>query len=1201
VDPLAPGQQDEQDLRDMGYHDEDIQAYRAKTTQDLQGLGYGEQQIKDYYGIKEPDMSALKNHVTQNLAKNAPAYERTVQSGQRNPAKGMWQAIESGWDMSTSGLALSGHGPDTVLPPDADTGMRIASGFGQVAGDLPTFFVGNGIAGPAGGFALTAGLRKIMMDHYEKGDITSSSEFVDRLLSTTLEAYKGGIVGAATAGAGTLVGEAGAAVAPVAGPAARLGGEMVTMATVSKGLEGKLPEASDFVDAAIFMGGLHSVGVLAPKLRAIFAQTGESPKAVVEAAEANPILKQELLSDNQGLPIQAQEGKLLNPNFEAEKAAAELKAKEGGGGQPPNEPPKPPEPPSDMSEAEKKIQSKIVDYPEAQKRGFKLSDLTTALGDDLNAIKLVTPDSLPADKDPYILSRNNRDWAGKLERSLKFNTLDAETGKPNGEGLLPILERVPDGNIEGLQRFMVSQRAIEKSGQGINSGFDLEAAKQVVEEGKAKYGEVAQAVVDYQNRIMDYAVKSGILAEQKAGTFDQANQAFIPFLREMDADRLAEGKGGGLLFQKMKGSERNVVNPLQSVFRNSAAIIKASEMNKAKLALVDLPNVEQFAQRAERVGKNTETVMRDGKKELWAFNPDVHDAIKAMDYQPQFIKPWAKMFATPFKVAAKGLRLGILTDPGFAFGHLQRVLGLEVVQSKYPHMPFEGVIQGLGDQWKENSAWQEFLSSGGANGSLERVSKLLDEKPWENKEDLMLNKPWNAIKDGYNLLHRMVEIGDTAPRIAEFKRGGGLNGDLAAKTQAAFDARNLTLDYTRGGAFIKKLQPFIPFVNVDVQGTYRTFENAVSENKGRIFALGTASLTMPTLYNWWMNHDDPRYKEAPDWMRATYWVVPTDKWEKPYDLADVRSRFMPNANGEKVSDPHLTRQLPDGSWEVNNGYTFRIRKPFLMGAIFGTMPEILMNSFVEKNPRALQYVPEIIGKSLVPFGLPTLVAPVVEQTTNHSFFTGNPLVNSASERVLPPYQYTHYTSEVAKQVGKLIGALPPIGPKNAELASPEVVDNYIRAWTGTVGQWTVHLLDKGLHAAGVGKANQGAAPTLSDIPMAQEFLSRFPSVKAQSVENFRDRFELNQRYYNTVQMLAKEGDGDAAKRLATGGPQYMVRLNQMHDTMVQMSQAMSKVDARQDMTPTDKRQLINKLTYMMMSTANLGLIMMDRFDKDVKH
>lgn len=234
--------------------------------------------------------------------------------------------LKAGFQQSVTGLATRGKMPDVALDENAPWYGRFMSSVAGIAGDVPAIVpgfvsgaavggatggavgtavpvIGNAagaasgtlIGGWAGANALPAGLRAAMMEMYTKGEIKSSSDFIDRALHVAWETGKGATIGAFTGAAGL----AAKAVLPVAAPmltkaAGVTAAEVATLATVSKALEGKLPEPSDFIDAAVLLVGVKSAPVVAGKLRSLYVKTGKEPAQVIADATQDPTIIEDL-------------------------------------------------------------------------------------------------------------------------------------------------------------------------------------------------------------------------------------------------------------------------------------------------------------------------------------------------------------------------------------------------------------------------------------------------------------------------------------------------------------------------------------------------------------------------------------------------------------------------------------------------------------------------------------------------------------------------------------------------------------------------------------------------------------------------------------------------------------------------------------------------------------------------------------------
>lgn len=258
--------------------------------------------------FSEPDMSPVKQHFSRVKAETFEDY------------------VKLGFQQSVTGLAARGTVPDMLPEEDAAWYERIGQQAGTLLGDVPAMIAGavaGSPAGPigvgAGAFALPSALREAMMQGYEKGEIQSSGDFMERALAVAWEGFKGGVVGAATVGAGAAVAKT--ALPAVVKPVAKAGAEITTMVAVGSALEGQLPEPHDFTDAAILLFGLRGAVSGAAKLREIYAKTGVKPEEVVEHSKGNSAHWQELLGEKE---IPGSYRPLVEPKFTPTKEAVDF-------------------------------------------------------------------------------------------------------------------------------------------------------------------------------------------------------------------------------------------------------------------------------------------------------------------------------------------------------------------------------------------------------------------------------------------------------------------------------------------------------------------------------------------------------------------------------------------------------------------------------------------------------------------------------------------------------------------------------------------------------------------------------------------------------------------------------------------------------------------------------------------------------------
>ncbi len=270
---------------------------------------------------------------------NPADFGATPAAPQQRTAHGAWDDLVAGFQGSATGLMLRGKLPDVVLDPsDAKWYDKALSGAAGTVSDLPEMAAGFSLGGAAGGllggaagsvvpglgtvggaaagtvlgagagaFAVPTAIRESLIQAYQNGTVTSSADFLSRAAIVLKETGKSALVGAATAGAGTLAARSvGAAIAPAIGEsigvtgatraisAAQSAAEVGAMTVAPAALEGRLPEPADFANAAILVGGMHAAGSIAQKMGQIYAQAGVTPEQVLADTKADPGLAKEL-------------------------------------------------------------------------------------------------------------------------------------------------------------------------------------------------------------------------------------------------------------------------------------------------------------------------------------------------------------------------------------------------------------------------------------------------------------------------------------------------------------------------------------------------------------------------------------------------------------------------------------------------------------------------------------------------------------------------------------------------------------------------------------------------------------------------------------------------------------------------------------------------------------------------------------------
>lgn len=1194
--------------------------------------------------VAEPDMSSVKKMFAENLKKP-------------KEAASFKDYLEAGFDMSVTGLVANGK-PDVVLPENASMAAQIASGIATVAGDLPAiipgFFAGGvaggaagtAVAGPglgtgvgatlgagAGSNALPAAIRKTLMDHYEKGDIKDFGDFWSRASSVFIETVKQGTIGAAAMGAGAVVSKvaapiAGNAVGSVVSKVAPPTAEIATMTTVGAAIEGEMPNAEDFTVAAGMVAVIHGLTRVAGgtkhvggKLRQIYAETGIKPEQVVEDAKTNPIVQQELLIDDGKIPeaYRAEAGVETidsKPPVDAVSMADVL-----------NEPA--PEIRPDHP-AVKTILENVQEAPKTPKERYSVDKAYTDFIDKLHpigeAVKVLAdnPKELSADQNPYQLSRMANDYKAKVKHAVERGTIDFKTLEINGKGLNEIVAPFKD-NLREFEAFLISKRALDYEKRGLNAGFDLGAAKEVIKMGEKKYAKAAQELVEFQRRNLQYIKDAGMISEKSMNAMIKAGESYIPLKRIMEPEQFETKRTKGGALKKVKGVEEGrdikTRSPLLSILENTESFMRLAEKNRAVESFVrmaeesgDTTVIEKVKQKSRpievteaeitkffeengidadaaafnifrpntiKLADNEFEVIRDGKREVYKTTPELAEAFKRLDGDAASMNVLMKLARSVTTLK----RIGITLTPEFITRNFLRDQMMTAATSKGNVIPFVDVVVAMGDLIKKNDTYYNWLKAGGAQGAfLELNDRYLMKDVFKlEKSTGMLDSTWNVIKNGKDAILAGAHIVELAPRLAEFKKvsKGATSGPDVFK--GGFASREVTLDFQRIGAKMSAFNAITAFTNATLQGADKA-ARALRDDPAGVSMKAAAYITTPSILLWWANRDDERYKAIPRWEKDLYWHVITDDWQSASE--DDHAELMPE---------HLKRVV-GGELQVNKGIVFRLPKPFEFGVLFGSLPERVLEKFATDNPRAFKGFGETIAHMLKPGISPDVLTPMIEQKFNESLFTGRPLIPFSLEKVAPEFQYNDYTSDTAKQLSKLSSFIA--GP--AQAAPPLVIDNYVRQWGGAIGQYAVQLADKGLEKAGVVPGGKPES-ALADIPAIKAFVTRYPGSGAQQITDFYDRKKQIDQKLDTIRMLSKEQgmEEELERYVESSSGEFVGRMSSTAKALSNSRKTIHAINKNPDITPKEKRQLIDIQYYHMIEAAKVAMEIADEMDKNL--
>lgn len=697
------------------------------------------------------------------------------------------------------------------------------------------------------------------------------------------------------------------------------------------------------------------------------------------------------------------------------------------------------------------------------------------------------------EESPYEQAWLARGWAGKAKALI-------ERGVPE-KGIIAfkdIVRKIPDKLLKDFSTYLTALRELDMNrwNKSLPEGETklitryteaecLETIKHY--EKSSVFKKAAAEIHKYTDYLLsEEAVNAGMLSKEAAAAMKNKYPHYVPFFREFYEAADTPGKGTGKGFvnvggvtKKMKGSTLDVIDPIESIARSTYAIINAVERNKVGQSIVRLSKIDGMGSLVEKVdgaAKVTDhsfSVWENGKKVVYNTTPELYQAFKMLNPEG------ANMVVKILSVPAKWLRAGAVLSPEFMLRNPARDMISAAVYSKHGFIPVADTLKGLALYLHKGDTYWEYMRSGAAQANL--VS--LDRNYLSGQIRDLMTRPGvkkMVTTNPIEILRGLSEATEMATRLAEFhnvrKGYTGIGNRLFGKTRkpgsiqdAALESRDITLDFSRIGSHTKSWNKISAFFNASIQGTDKMFR-AWRENPLDMTIKTAMFITMPSVLLWYLNKDDPRYQELPQWQKDIFWIIPT------------------------------------------KDTLIKIPKPFELGILFGTVPERMLQWMYDKDRgqrgNGFKGLGDVIIDNMVPNVSPTALIPALEAATNYSLFMNRNIVPQHERDNLPPaMQYGPYTSAVGKGIGKMFDV------------SPRIVDNTIRGYTGGLGGFGLTLSDSVL-----GMGEERPAKRISEMPGIRGFTAT-PYASSESVQQVYDEFDRQNRLFHAGQELHQRPDG----------------------------------------------------------------------------
>ena len=569
-----------------------------------------------------------------------------------------------------------------------------------------------------------------------------------------------------------------------------------------------------------------------------------------------------------------------------------------------------------------------------------------------------------------------------------------------------------DNWVNALGAYLGAERCLEMArlarAEGKTYKFPKGLTEQECQDFVNKAPQQFKAAADIFYKVNDNVISimedAEVFSHDLAKTLRTKYRKYCPLLRDFSDTAAADsfiggltegGRGIGNVSVPLKrinieGSERGVLNPLETILKSYAVMLNRAERNKVALMAVENSKTADLHELIQEVPGTTAdpkncvfTVLINGKKKAYKTTQDLYGPIVGYNL------PAANLAFGVARTAARMLRTGATMSPSFIVRNVLRDTVFAGISSKNGFIPIVDTIRGAIALAKDPAMRAEFEAAGVTEynfySSQKSRIKSLDAMAGETPASA-----WEIMKAVFSRLEATSDFFESSTRMGEYMkaRQKGLSMEEAARA-----AREVTLDFSRSGRIGEQVNQVVPFFNACLQGGDKMVRLFREDPWGTAMKV-TGYIIFPSLLLLAMNWDKDWYKDLDPDIKNNYWCL---------------------------------------------GRNIRIPKPQEAGVLFGSGIEALFQQAADKDKDAVSNFLEAFRSNMLPNVLPTLILPLIEWSANYSFYKSRPLVSNKYSRLPDELQYNDYTSELSKGIGKTFKV------------SPMKFDNLVRGYTGTMG------------------------------------------------------------------------------------------------------------------------------------------------------
>lgn len=641
----------------------------------------------------------------------------------------------------------------------------------------------------------------------------------------------------------------------------------------------------------------------------------------------------------------------------------------------------------------------------------------------------------------------------------------------------PVLKQLDEQGVDkiDMDAYLKARRDINLGERGIY-GSDPVKAQATVQAFEQKYGpeklqSIATQLYDYQNKLFDEVTEAGFIKPDVAARIKATNADYVPFERVMDDTQLDEFlgiptkkvvQGTSPIDKRIKGSDRDIYSPIESIIANTYKYTAAVEKNKVAQTIAKLQDVmpELNFTVAKESGADTIPVWVDGVKQHIKVGKDIAEAAKGLNEEQ--MNNVLKIMQLPAQILRSG---ATGQNPEFMVPNVIRDQFEAALYSNYGYRPFVDYFRGMAHIInKERTGSDEIVDAWMKSGASQELSSMTGRQSIQE----FFNK--NTGKKGLfgwlgDALDFMGKYSEQPTRVGLFERAKNATGNTNI---AMMESRDATLDFSRMGSKMKVANSIIPFLNVGVQGfdkLVRQAKDKPAQTAIKVAIYGLLPQMASTMYNL-VNHPQ-EYAEIPQFEKDNNFV------------------FVDGRNPDGTVNYYTVPKAQSMTNFVNPMENFLSYMAGTNKQSFGEFATAFLSGALPVIGEGAS--PQEVGVRTVGQLTPQIVKPATENLLNKSFFRFN-AKDQAAKEIVPYYlkdkapgdQSYDFTPDAYKVIGKVLNVSP--------LQVQNLAEGYFAGYTKVPVQ-IINLL---------AKTSRGEEITPNEVTLMRRFAKQtYPTSQSQ--------------------------------------------------------------------------------------------------------